>query len=211
MSRIKILPPHVRDKIAAGEVIVRPVSVVKELLENSLDAQALRIEIAIEDGGKRTCLVNDDGIGMNREDALLALERYGTSKIESVDDIEHIITYGFRGEALASISQIAQFELETSDGSQGTKIEGTAGAINGVTDSQRARGTKIKISNIFFNLPARRKFLKSSEWERRLIVELVKTYAMITPHVTFILDDSERNTVNLFAVDSIEKMLKMVL
>ncbi|KPJ71540.1 hypothetical protein AMJ52_08465 [candidate division TA06 bacterium DG_78] len=211
MSRIKILPPHVRDKIAAGEVIVRPASVVKELIENSLDAQAQRIEIEIEDGGKRKCLINDDGVGMNREDALLALERYGTSKIESVDDIEHIITYGFRGEALASITQIAQFELETSDGSQGTKIEGTAGTINGVNDSQRPRGTKIKISNIFFNLPARRKFLKSAEWERRLIVELIKTYAMITPHVTFILNDSERSIVNLFAVDSMENRLKMVL
>lgn len=211
MGIIKILPPHVRGKIAAGEVISKPVSAVKELIENSVDAQAQRIEIEIEDGGKRKCLVNDDGIGMNKEDALLAIERYGTSKIESVDDIENITTYGFRGEALASIAQVAFFELETSDGSYGTKIEVAGGEIKGVFDSHRPRGTRVKISNLFFNLPARRKFLKSAEWERRLIIEMIKTYALITPRINFNLIDSGRDLLNLLSVDSIENRLKTVL
>lgn len=121
MPRIKLLSPEVRSKIAAGEVIIRPSSVIKELIENSLDAGAKRIEIEIEAGGKRKCLVNDDGSGMSREDALLSLERYATSKIESIEDIEKIKTFGFRGEALASIAQVSLLELETSDGVEGDK------------------------------------------------------------------------------------------
>ena len=129
MANIKVLEPEVRGAIAAGEVITRPVSVVKELLENSLDAQAKRIEVDITDGGKQKCLVNDDGVGMNRDDALLSIERYGTSKIQSIDDIQRITTYGFRGEALASIAQVSQLELETADGTHGTRITVTAGEV----------------------------------------------------------------------------------
>lgn len=209
MARIKILPPEIRGKIAAGEVISRPVSVIKELIENSLDAQAKRLEIDIKDGGKQKCLVNDDGIGMNRDDASLAIERYSTSKIGTIDDIENISTYGFRGEALASIAQVSHFELETSDGGIGTKIEVAGGELKGIFDSHRPQGTRIKVSNLFFNLPARFKFLKSAEWERRLITEIVKTYAFINPDVHFNLSESGRGVLDLSNVESIEKRIKM--
>lgn len=209
MPKIRILSPEVRGKIAAGEVISRPSSVIKELVENSLDAQAKRVEIDITDGGKQKCLVNDDGIGMIRDDALLAIERYSTSKIGTIDDIEDINTYGFRGEALASIAQVSYFELETSDGEKGTKIEVRGGEVKGVFDSHRPRGTRIKISNLFFNLPVRFKFLKSSQWERRLITEIVKTYAFVNPEVHFSLGESERNILDFLSTDSIEKRIKM--
>lgn len=209
MTKIKILSPEVRGKIAAGEVISRPASAIKELLENSLDAQAKRIEIDVTDGGKQKCLVNDDGIGMSRDDAVLAIERYSTSKIGTVDDIENINTYGFRGEALASIAQVSYFELETSDGKKGTKIEVKGGELKGVVDSHRVQGTRIKISNLFFNLPARFKFLKSSQWERRLITEIVKTYAFVNPEVHFNFGESGRVILNFLGVDSIEKRIKM--
>ena len=211
MAKIKILSPEVRGKIAAGEVVARPASVVKELIENSLDAQALRIDIEIEEGGKQKCLVNDDGIGMSKQDALLAIERYATSKIESISDIENISTYGFRGEALASIAQIAYFELETSDGATGTKIEVIGGDTKKVSDSHRPRGTRIKVSNLFFNLPARFKFLKSAEWERRLISETIKTYALIAPQVSFGLIESGRELLNFLSVDSMGKRIAMSL
>jgi len=210
MGNIKILSPEVRDKIAAGEVITRPASVVKELVENSIDAQARRIDIEIGDGGKKKCLVNDDGRGMGRDDALLAIERYATSKIASIDDVEKIKTLGFRGEALASIAHVASFELETADGKQGTRIEAVGGEIKGIFDSHRPRGTRVKVTDLFFNLPARLKFLKSTEWERRLIIETVKMYALICPTITFSLSESNRSYLNLTSVDSIEKRIKML-
>ncbi|UCG90981.1 MAG: DNA mismatch repair endonuclease MutL [candidate division WOR-3 bacterium] len=210
MGRIQILSPDVRGKIAAGEVIVRPSSVIKELVENSLDAQAQRIDIEIHDGGKKKCLVNDDGIGMSKDDASLAIERFATSKIRLIDDIDNIGTLGFRGEALASIAQIAYVELETSDGKQGTRIEAEAGEIKGLFDSHRPRGTRVKVRDLFFNLPARRKFLKSSEWERRLIIDTVKAYALIFARVGFYLAESKREYLNLRSVDSVEKRIRML-
>ncbi len=210
MSRIKILSPDVRRKIAAGEVILRPVSVIKELIENSLDARAKWIDIDITDGGKQKCLVNDDGIGMDGDDAVHAAERYTTSKISDLGDIERITTYGFRGEALASIAQVSHFDLETSDGVKGTRIKIIGGGVKGIFESQRPRGTRIKVSNLFFNLPARFKFLKSAAWERRLVVETVRTYAMVRPSVNFTLGDTGRSIINLSGVDSIEKRIKMM-
>jgi len=210
MSRIKVLPPDVRRKIAAGEVILRPVSVIKELVENSLDAQTTRVDIDVTNGGKHKCLVNDDGIGMDRDDAVHATERYTTSKISNLDDVERINTYGFRGEALASIAQVSHFELETSDGVRGTRIEIIGGAIKGTFESQRPRGTRVKVSNLFFNLPARHKFLKSAAWERRLIVETVRTYALICPSVSFSLSENGRSIVDLSGVDSIEKRISIM-
>ncbi|MCX7995354.1 MAG: DNA mismatch repair endonuclease MutL [candidate division WOR-3 bacterium] len=197
MPKIKILSEDVRSKIAAGEVIIRPVSVIKELIENSLDADAKRIEIEIENGGKKKCLVNDDGTGMSREDALLSIERYATSKIEKIEDIENIKTFGFRGEALASIAQVSHLEIETSDGTTGTKIIVEGGELKQVFDFFRERGTRVRVSDLFFNLPARRKFLKSDEYERRLIIELVKTYAIIMPKIHFLLSERQRNILNL--------------
>ncbi len=210
MGRIKILSPAVRRKIAAGEVISRPASVVKELIENSLDAQAQRIELDIREGGKRMCLVNDNGCGMCRDDALLAVERYGTSKIDTIDDIEHINTYGFRGEALASITQVSFFELETSDGNIGTRLNVEDGEVKAICDSHRPRGTRVKVSDLFFNLPARLKFLKSAQWERRLIIDLVKTYSLIHPTIYFMLGESGRSIFELIGVDSIEQRIKML-
>ncbi|MGQ9465767.1 MAG: DNA mismatch repair endonuclease MutL [bacterium] len=210
MPKIKLLLPEVRSKIAAGEVILRPSSVIKELVENSLDAGAKRIEIEIEAGGKKKCLVNDDGIGMSREDALLSLERYATSKIESIEDIERISTFGFRGEALASIAQVSLLELETSDGNEGTKISVEAGEKKQIIGIFRERGTRVKVTNLFFNLPARLKFLKSDEYERRLIIELVKTYALISPQVHFILSETNRNILNIPAVDTFKMRLMQI-
>lgn len=211
MANIKVLEPEVRDAIAAGEVITRPASVVKELLENSLDAQAQRIDVDIADGGKKKCLVNDDGVGMSKEDALLSIERYGTSKIQNIDDIQHITTYGFRGEALASIAQVSQLELETADGTRGTRITVTAGKVRRVVDSRRPRGTQVKVSNLFFNLPARLKFLKSAQWERRLITEMVKSYAFINPSVHMTVSESGRNIVDLASAATIAKRLRLAL
>lgn len=211
MVNIKVLEPEVRGAIAAGEVITRPVSVVKELLENSLDAQARRIEVDITDGGKQKCLVNDDGVGMGKEDALLSIERYGTSKIQSIDDIQRITTYGFRGEALASIAQVSQLELETADGTHGTRITVTAGEVGRVVDSRRPRGTQVKVSNLFFNLPARLKFLKSAQWERRLITEMVKSYAFINPSVHMTVRELSRSIVDFAGASTIAQRLRLAL
>ena len=211
MPSIHVLNEDVRGRIAAGEVIVRPASVAKELVENSIDANASRIELEIQNGGRDKCLVNDDGIGMGREDAELALERYATSKIVSIDDIDSIRTFGFRGEALASIAQVSRFEMETADGQLGTRIIAEGGIIKGVFDSERPRGTRIKVSDLFYNLPARRKFLKSVSWERRLIVELVKNYALIHPEISFSLSDTGRAILNLAPVDSIEGRARALL
>jgi len=210
MPRIRLLSEEVRSKIAAGEVIIRPVSVIKELIENSLDAGAKRIEIEIESGGKSKCLVNDDGIGMSREDALLSIERYATSKIEKIEDIENINTFGFRGEALASIAQVSHFELETFDGNEGTKIIVEDGRVRQILDTFRERGTRVRVSNLFYNLPARRKFLKSDEYERRLIIELIKTYAVICPEVHFILIEAQRNILNLPQVKDLKTRLAQI-
>ncbi len=208
MAKIRILSADVRDKIAAGEVITRPVSVVKELVENSLDASARKIEIEISNGGKTKCLVNDDGLGMGREDAQLALERYATSKIGSMGDMERIRTFGFRGEALASIVQVSKFEIETSDGLVGTKIIAEGGLIKRILDSERPQGTRIIVSDLFFNLPPRLKFMKSATWERRLIADMINGYAIISPNISFYLGDDGRAIVNVIGVDSTIQRVK---
>jgi DNA mismatch repair protein MutL len=208
MSKINTLTADVRDKIAAGEVITRPVSVIKELVENSLDAGAKKIEIEITEGGKIKCLVNDDGCGMSREDALLALERYTTSKIGSLEDMERVRTFGFRGEALASIVQVSKFEIETSDGLTGTKIIAEGGLVKRILDSERTQGARVKVSDLFFNLPARLKFMKSSTWERRLIADLINSYAIMSSNVSFYFDADGRSIMNVTGVDSAIQRIK---
>lgn len=210
MSRIKILSADLRGKIAAGEVITRPVSVIKELVENSLDAGAGKIEVEISGGGKSRCLVNDDGCGMGREDAQLSLERYTTSKIGTLEDMEHVRTFGFRGEALASIVQVAKLEIETSDGLVGTKIIAEGGLIKRILDSERPQGTRVKVSDLFFNLPARLKFMKSAVWERRLITDLVYSYAIMSPAISFYLADDGRVIMNMSGVDSTLHRVKTI-
>src|SRR5579871_2647540 len=163
MSRIRILPENVANKIAAGEVVERPASVVKELLENALDAGARSIRIEVESGGKRLIRVTDDGSGMNHDDALLAFERHATSKIRTADDLLSVATLGFRGEALPSIASVARLRLETRAGQDpaGAVIEINGGKLLRVEEAGLPEGTSITVRDLFFNVPARKKFLKA--------------------------------------------------
>ena len=169
MPRIKVLSDGLVNRIAAGEVVERPSSVVKELVENSLDAEATRIEVELIQGGRSMIRVVDDGVGMDADDALLALERHATSKIATVDDLDHISSLGFRGEALPSMAAVSRFSLLTSaDPSQGgVRITVEGGRILGVEGAARARGTTVEVRDLFFNTPARRKFLRAPETELR--------------------------------------------
>ena len=187
MGRIHILPDQVANQIAAGEVVDRPASVVKELLENSLDAGASRIVIAIEGGGRKLIRIADNGSGMVRDDALLAFERHATSKLRSSDDLLSIATLGFRGEALPSIASIARVELETraEEESVGTRIEIAGGKLLGCDDVGAPRGTTLTVRDLFFNTPARRKFLKSETTETSHVTALVTHYALAHPDKHF--------------------------
>ena len=189
MSRIRILAENVASKIAAGEVIERPASVVKELLENALDAGARSIRIDAESGGKRMIRVVDDGCGMNHDDALLAFERHATSKLKSADDLLSIATLGFRGEALPSIAAVSRLLLETRtvEEEQGTRVEFAGGKLLGVKPAGVPAGTSISVADIFYYVPARRKFLKSDTTELGHIASLVTHYALAHPEVQFLL------------------------
>jgi len=183
--RISILPDAVANRIAAGEVVERPASVVKELLENALDAGATAVAVAIEAGGKTLIRVADDGEGMGREDALLALDRHATSKIRSADDLVGIGTFGFRGEALPSIAAVSRFELETAAVGEavGTRLVATGGLVSAVEDVARQPGTTVVVRSLFFNTPARRKFLRSARSETRASTEAVVTLALALPRL----------------------------
>ncbi len=187
MGRIRILADQVANQIAAGEVVDRPASVVKELLENALDAGASRIRIEVEAGGRKLIRVADDGQGMNRDDALLAFERHATSKLRTADDLLSIATLGFRGEALPSIASVARVTLETASGDEaaGTKIEIAGGKILHVDDAALPRGTTIAVADLFFNTPARRKFLRAESTELAHVTALVTHYALVHPEKQF--------------------------
>src|ERR1035438_4838865 len=187
MGRIRILPDQVANQIAAGEVVDRPASVVKELLENALDAGANRIRIEVEAAGRKLIRVADDGHGMNRDDALLAFERHATSKLRTADDLLSIATLGFRGEALPSIASVARVTLETATGDEaaGTKIEIAGGRILHVDDAALPRGTTIGVADLFFNTPARRKFLRAESTELAHVTALVTHYALVHPEKHF--------------------------
>ncbi|HUK82114.1 MAG TPA: DNA mismatch repair endonuclease MutL [Verrucomicrobiae bacterium] len=195
MNRIRLLPEHVANQIAAGEVIERPASVVKELVENSLDAEAKHIVVAIKNGGRTTIRVTDDGSGMNRDDALLALERHATSKIAKAEDLSSIRSLGFRGEAIPSIAAVSRFALTSRERGKlsGTQIEIAGGKIVSVLDVGTAEGTVVEVRNLFFNLPARRKFLRSVPTETAHIEHIVTLCALAHPDVAFklIVDDRE--------------------
>jgi DNA mismatch repair protein MutL len=172
--RIAVLASDVADQIAAGEVVERPASVVKELVENALDAGAKAIDLAIEDGGRQSIRVSDDGTGMTRDDALLSLERHATSKIRTAHDLVGVQSFGFRGEALAAICSISQLELETApDDGAGTCVRAAAGTILEVSHSARRRGTTVKVSRLFYNAPARLKFLRGARSEWRAILDAI--------------------------------------
>ena len=187
MNKIKTLPEKVINQIAAGEVVERPSSVVKELVENSLDAKATFIEVEIQEGGSRLIKVTDNGEGMNAEDAQLAVQKHATSKIFSVDDLSHLHTFGFRGEALASIASVSHFELSTrmADSLSGVSIKIKGGGAPKTLETGRPVGTTISISNLFFNTPARMKFMKKQSTEENHIVMVMTTYALAFPQVGF--------------------------
>src|SRR5438128_1702426 len=192
MGRIHVLPEHVANKIAAGEVVERPASVVKELLENSLDAGSTRIRIQVEAGGKRLIQITDNGCGMTRDDALLAFERHATSKIQSAEDLLTVATLGFRGEALPSIASVSRLKLETCapGESSGTMLEINGGKIFRVEEAGLPEGTSITVRDLFFNVPARKKFLKAESTELSHIASLVTHYSLAHPDKHFELHSS---------------------
>jgi DNA mismatch repair protein MutL len=198
MGRIRILPDQVANQIAAGEVVDRPASVVKELLENALDAGAKRIKVEVEGGGRKLIRVADDGQGMSRDDALLAFERHATSKLRTADDLLSIATLGFRGEALPSIASVARVTLDTATGEEaaGTHIEIAGGKIHRVEDEGLPRGTTIAVSDLFFNTPARRKFLRAESTELAHVTALVAHYALAHPEKHFELVSASHTIVS---------------
>jgi DNA mismatch repair protein MutL len=186
VSRIHLLPDPLVSQIAAGEVVERPASVVKELVENALDAGAGLVEIQLEGGGKARIAIGDDGSGMERDDALLAFDRHATSKIASFDDLERVATLGFRGEALASIAAVARVEMTTAERpGEGHRVVIEGGRVRAVEPFARPRGTTLEVRSLFFNVPARRKFLKAPQTELRRCVEVVQGYALARPDVRF--------------------------
>jgi len=187
MSKIRILPEILSNQIAAGEVVQRPSSVVKELIENCIDAKATRITVEIENGGKSLIRVSDDGKGLGRDEALLSIERYATSKIFTKEDLFAIASFGFRGEALPSIASVARFILvsRTADSDIGTKIEIAGGKLIKVSDEGAPAGTLVEVKHLFFNTPARRKFLKGDATEASHIADTVAGLALGNPHLGF--------------------------
>ncbi len=198
MRKIRLLPDEVAQKIAAGEVIERPVSVVKELVENALDAGAAEVRVELVDGGKALIKVHDDGSGMDREDAALCFRRHSTSKIAREEDLERIATLGFRGEALASIAAVSRLVLRTFDGAadRGTMIEREGERLVAVTDIAFPRGTSVEVRDLFFNLPARRKFLRPASSEHGQVAKYVTQAALARPDVRFALVHGGRETIS---------------
>ena len=201
MSKIRLLPDHVANQIAAGEVVERPASVAKELVENAIDAGAKHISIDVEAGGRRLLKVADDGEGMVRDDALLAFERHATSKIAKSEDLNSISTLGFRGEALASIASVARVELvtRTEDASVATRLVIEGGRMRDVKDAAHPRGTTIIVRDLFFNVPARRKFLRSEATESFHLTNLVTHYSLAHPEIAFTLTNNGREVLRAAA------------
>ena len=196
---IEVLSDLVANQIAAGEVVERPASAVKELVENALDARATRVDIDIERGGKKRIRVTDDGVGMGREDALLSLDRHATSKIRAAVDLQSVGTFGFRGEALPSIAAVSRMTLETNGESDpvGTRVCVKGGTITGVEDLPRRRGTTVEVSDLFFNAPARSKFLKAVGAEARAVSDVVSVLALANASVGFGLTSGGRILLDL--------------
>src|SRR5712691_6001179 len=206
MSRIRLLPEIVASQVAAGEVVERPASVVKELIENSIDAGARKIDILIRRGGISLVRVIDDGCGMTRDDALLALERHATSKIRSAADLVGVPTFGFRGEAIPAICSVSQFELETApaDG-EGTKVIAAGGSVHAVEAVARRRGTTVHVSRLFYNAPARQKFLRSARSEWRSLLDVISTMALTRCDVSFALTHDAREVLKLAPAHSLRE------
>ena len=209
MGRISRLPDDLANQIAAGEVVERPASVVKELIENAIDAKATRVTITADYGGKRLIRVEDDGVGMDPEDARLCLERHATSKITRADDLGAIVTLGFRGEALPSIASVSHFRLRTrARGSDsGTEIRVNAGIIESVVEAGGPEGTMVEVADVFYNLPARRKFLKSDAAEAAQLSRFVTQLALCYPEVGFTLTSSGRKVISVPPVTGLSDRL----
>ena len=196
-ERVQVLASQVADQIAAGEVVERPASVVKELGENALDAGAQMVRVELEDGGKTLIRVSDDGVGMDREDAALALQRHATSKIRAAADLIGVATFGFRGEALPAIASVSRFEIETSaDDGDATRLRVTSGKIDPPEDIARQRGTTVTVRGLFYNTPARRKFLRATATETRAAIEAVTVLALTRPDVAFSLTNDGRELLD---------------
>jgi DNA mismatch repair protein MutL len=209
MGRIHRLPPDLANQIAAGEVVERPASVIKELVENSIDAGARRIAITAEFGGKKLIRVEDDGEGMEADDARLAIERHATSKIGGADDLERIATLGFRGEALPSIASVSHFVLRSRarGNPSGTEIRVNGGAVASVMEAGMPEGTSIEVADVFYNLPARRKFLKSDGAEAAQVSRIVTQLALGYPEIGFTLTSSGRKVLQCPPVPSLRDRL----
>src|SRR6184192_2811328 len=210
MSRIRLLPDIVASQVAAGEVVERPASVVKELIENSIDADARKIEITSHRGGMSLVRVIDDGSGMDRDDTLLSLERHATSKIRSVADLQTIGTLGFRGEALPSIASVSRFRLTTREPTAiaGTEIIVNGGKIDVVRDAGEAPGTQVEVRSLFYNLPARRKFLRSENTESRNVEHQIHLQAIGHSQTAFTLLRDDRVLFQLPAAATLSDRIR---
>jgi DNA mismatch repair protein MutL len=208
MNRIRLLPEQVANQIAAGEVVERPASVVKELVENALDAQSGKVIVEIQAGGRSLIRVTDDGLGMSRDDALLCLERHATSKIQTADDLSTISTLGFRGEALPSIASVSRLALTTRErenaNGAATQIILSGGKILEVKEASGAPGTVVEVRQLFFNVPARRKFLRGDETERAHIQHYLTLAALAYPELGFIFMSDGRIVWQLPAIPSVD-------
>jgi DNA mismatch repair protein MutL len=206
--RIAVLPSAVADQIAAGEVVERPASVVKELIENALDAGARSIDVEVEDGGRLRIRVSDDGIGMARDDAVLALSRHATSKIREAVDLVGVASYGFRGEALPAICSVSHLEIETAptDGA-GTRVRAAAGAVEDTRDAARRRGTTVTVAHLFYNAPARQKFMRGARSEWRAILETATGIALTRRDVRLSLTHDGKSVLTLPAASSLRGRL----
>ena len=212
MGVIRVLPAEIAGRIAAGEVIERPASVIKELVENSIDAGASRVRVLTEQGGQKLMQVIDDGRGMDRQDAMLCLEAHATSKIQEDGDVGQIRTLGFRGEALPSISSVSRFELQTRQAGQdsGTEVVVDNGVIQDIRECGCAPGTSVKVQWLFGNLPARRKFLKGAATEDDYIHEMMLMLALTRPGVSFELFQNGRCVLRSPATAEIGSRVEML-
>ncbi|HPL18744.1 MAG TPA: DNA mismatch repair endonuclease MutL [Spirochaetota bacterium] len=211
MERIRLLPDSVKKKIAAGEVVEGPFSVIKELVENAIDAGASHVDVQVLEGGLRKITVRDDGRGMHRDDVPLAVMEHATSKIEDIHDIERISSYGFRGEALSSISSVSRLTIlsRRADEATGARLAGADGAVE-VSDYAGPAGTTVIVENLFYNVPARKKFLKTVRTETRFIREIFVKLAIPHPEIAFSLDVDDDRQVTLNRAGSVEERLGQI-
>ena len=211
-NKIKILSEDLTNKIAAGEVVDRPASVVKELIENSIDAGSDKITIIIKEGGKGLIQIVDNGTGMNREDAILSIQRHTTSKISTYNDLHNIHTLGFRGEALASIASISRMELRTTlhQQKEGTLLKVDGGVIEDVTSVGDVRGTSVSVKNLFYNTPARRKFLKTEATEYRYILNVINRFTLAYFQIEFSLFHNDQKVFEFKSASPKQRLVEVL-